>query len=85
LDIGIITIYCLCDDFLKAMNHVEDRQRRLSDAEVMTVAIVAVQYFGGIIERARAMLAEPPYITLMVSRSRLNRRLGRAPFYLPLQ
>ena len=29
MDTEIITIYCLCDDFLKAMNHVEDRQRRL--------------------------------------------------------
>ncbi|CUS02450.2 transposase [Candidatus Promineifilum breve] len=85
MDTEIITIYCLCDDFLKAMNHVEDRQRRLIDAEVMTVAIVAARYFGGIIERARVMLAEPRYMPLMVSRSRLNRRLRRVmPLLLSL-
>ena len=75
MDTEIIAIYCLCDDFLKAMHHVEDRQQRMSDAEVMTVASVAVRYFGGVIERARSLLQQQGYIPTMLGRSRLNRRL----------
>ncbi len=41
MDTQIILVYCLCDDMLKAMQHREDAQCQLSDAEVMTVAMVA--------------------------------------------
>ena len=81
MDTEIIAIYCLCDDFLKAMHHVDDGQCQMSDAEVMTTAIVAVRYFGGNIEWARAMLQQQAYIPTMLSRSRLNRRLHRVKKY----
>jgi hypothetical protein len=32
---------CLCADLLKGLQHIEDRQNQLSDAEVMTAAIDA--------------------------------------------
>jgi hypothetical protein len=41
----IVAIYCLYDDILKAMNHRGDTQQQMSDAEVMTTAIVASVYF----------------------------------------
>jgi hypothetical protein len=45
MDDTIITIYCLCDDFLKAMCHRrDDPQSRLSTAEVMTIPLVASTY-----------------------------------------
>ena len=81
MDTEIIAIYCLCDDLLKAMHHVDDGQCQMSDAEVMTTAIVAVRYFGGNIEWARAMLQQQAYIPTMLSRSRLNRRLHRVKKY----
>jgi hypothetical protein len=85
MDTEIIAVYCLCDDLLKAMHHVEDRQCWMTDAEVMTTAIVAAQYFGGNIELARALLKQPTYIPTMLSRSRLNRRLHRVKaFFLRL-
>ena len=43
----IITIYCLCEDFLNACGHKEHRQSRMSNAEVMTTALVAAWFFGG--------------------------------------
>ena len=46
----IITIYCLCEDFLKAIGHRDDSQVRLSTAEVMTIPLVACAFFGGNIE-----------------------------------
>lgn len=48
----ITTIYCLCDDFLQAMNHRDDPQAHLSSAEVMSVSVVGACYFGGKVERA---------------------------------
>jgi hypothetical protein len=47
----------------------------MSDAEVMTTAIVAALYFGGNFERARTWLAAPRYIPHMLSKSQFNRRL----------
>src|ERR671930_1765646 len=47
----------------------------MSDAEVMSTAIVAALYFGGNLERARGLLAQPTYIPRMLSKSRFNRRL----------
>jgi hypothetical protein len=73
----IVAIYCLCDDILKAMNHRDDVQRQMSDAEVMTTAIVSVLYFCGNFEQARKHLAEPQYIPKILSRSRFNRRLHK--------
>jgi hypothetical protein len=37
MDDTITTIYCLCDDFLKAIGHRDDLQAVMSTAEVMTV------------------------------------------------
>jgi Transposase DDE domain len=71
----IIAIYCLCDDLLKAMNHYEDRQQKMTDAEVMTTALVAMLLFAGNFERSRAMLKVSHYIPKMLSTSRYNRRL----------
>jgi len=71
----IIAIYCLCDDILKAMNHRSDPQQQMSDAEVMTTAIVAMLYHCGNFEKARKAMSEPQYIPKMLSRSRFNRRL----------
>jgi hypothetical protein len=75
MDDSILAIYCLCDDLVKALQHQEDRQRLMSDAEVMTTAIVAALYFGGNFERARDLLASPHYIPQMLSKSQFNRRL----------
>lgn len=75
MDEKIVAIYCLCDDFLKAQRHREDPQQRMSDAEVMTAALVAVRYFGGNLEKARALLDARAYIPQMLSKSRLCRRL----------
>src|SRR5215210_8075895 len=45
VDDTITTIYCLCDEFLKAIGHRDDPQARLSTAELMTVPLVAAAFF----------------------------------------
>lgn len=75
MDTQIIAIYCICDDLLKALGHVDDPQRQMTDAEVITTALVAALYFGGNFERARALLRDEGYIPSMLGKSRFNRRL----------
>jgi len=67
-------IYGIVDDVLKAMNHQEDKQRKMSDSELITQAIVAMLEFGGNFEQAKRWLY-PNYIKHQLSRSRFNRRL----------
>jgi len=77
MDDQIIAVFCLCDDLLKALQHHEDGQCQMSDAEIMTTAIVATLHFHGNFELARYCLKEQRYIPAMLSKSRFNRRLHR--------
>ena len=85
MDTQIIVVFCLCADMLKALRHYEDKQCRMTDAEVMTTAIVAMLYFKGNFRLASQYLCEYGYIPKMVSRSRFNRRVHRiADLFLTL-
>ena len=75
----IITIYCLCADFLTAYGYRDDPQAQMTTAEVMTVALVATEFFVGNQERSRVFLKEHGYIQRMLSKSRFNRRLHAIP------
>lgn len=77
METQIIVVFCLCADMLKSLHHYEDPQCRMSDAEVMTTAIIAMLYFKGNFRLASQYLYEQRYIPNMVSRSRFNRRLHR--------
>ena len=77
MDTQIILIYCLCDDLLKAMHHHEDEQCRMSDAEVMTVAVVAALHFRGNFALAGRMLKAHGYLPVLLDKSRFSRRLHR--------
>jgi hypothetical protein len=73
MDIRIVAVFCLCDDMLKAINHKDDPQCRMTDVEVMTTAIIAALDYGGNLEKARRMLKREGYIPDMLSKSRFNR------------
>jgi hypothetical protein len=47
MDTHSVAVYCLCADRLDALHHRHDPQCRLTDAEVMTIALVAALFFGG--------------------------------------
>ncbi len=72
-----LAIYCFIDDLLKSLEHREDVRAEVSDAEVITIALVAMLYFGGNFERSRLVLHELGLMTRLLSRSRLNRRIHR--------
>lgn len=70
-----VELYCIIDDLLKALGHLEDSRRSMSDAEVITTALVAARYFGGNLEHSRHFLHATGLVPRMLSRSRLCRRL----------
>ena len=74
----IISIYCFFDELLKAVNHQDDKQAQLSTAEVMTVAVVAAEFFTGNQQLALNLLTSHGYIKAF-SKSRFNRRLHQIP------
>ena len=47
----VITIYCIVDDILKAMNFKDDPQTKMSSSEVLTTAIVACIFFSYNVQR----------------------------------
>jgi hypothetical protein len=75
----ILTIYCLCDDLLKAMNYQDHQQTRFSAAEVMCVPVIACACFGGNMARTRAFLHSHGYFKVHLSASRFSRRLSALP------
>ena len=77
MDEKILAVYCLSADILQALGHAEDSHQKMSDAEVITTGLVAMLFFRGNFEAARALLSTPRYMPHMLSRSRLNRRLHR--------
>jgi hypothetical protein len=82
MDTTIVLVYCLCDDLLKELHHRDDPQCLLTDAEVMTIGLVAALFFSGNQALCTTFLYEQHYIYHHLSRSRLCRRLARvAPYY----
>lgn len=71
----IIGIYCIVDDILKGIGHLEDSRRKISDSEVITTAIVSALYFGGHIDNGRGFMRMTGLIPGMLDKSRFNRRL----------
>jgi len=74
-DALIVTIYVVIDDTMKTLGHRSHCLAGLSDAEVLTVAVLAALYFGNHHERAVGVLTGGGYVPRAISPSRFNRRL----------
>jgi hypothetical protein len=75
-------LYCIVADLLKAAGHTDDCRCRLTDAEVITTALIAALYFGGNIERSRSFMRSTGLMPRMLSKSRLTRRLHRVAGFM---
>jgi hypothetical protein len=76
----IVTAYVVIDETMAALGHRSHRLAQVSDAEVLTVAVVAAKYFANNHERALGGVHGMRYLTKPLSASRFNRRvhaLGR--------
>jgi hypothetical protein len=83
-DALIVTIYVVIDETMKTLGHQSHSLAALSDAEVLTVAVVAAHAFGNHQRRALDMLYALGYLTTHLSPSRFNRRLHALAAWLSL-
>ena len=74
----IITLYCFFDELLQALGHKDDVQAQLSTAEVMTIALVAAEFFTGNQQKALDFLTSHGDIAPL-SKSRFQESLQPAP------
>ena len=80
----IVTVYVVIDEMMAALGHRSHPQARVSDAEVLTVAVVAARYFANNHERALGVMYGMRYLSGPLSASRLNRRLHALADWLRL-
>ena len=80
----IITSYVIIDDTMRSLNHRSHSLAKITDAEVLTVAVVAAKYFHNNHERALWMLTHLGYLSEPLSTARFNRRLHAIADWLPL-
>ena len=69
-----IAIYCFIDDFFKAIGRKDDAHCKLSDAELLTTALLAARFFYGNLHSARAYVKEHHGVR-MIDKSGFTRRL----------
>jgi len=80
----IVTAYVVIDEMMAALGHRSHRLARLSDAEVLTVAVAAAKYFANNHERALGVMHGMRYLSGPLSASRFNRRLHALGAWLRL-
>jgi hypothetical protein len=80
----IVTAFVVIDKTMAALEHRDHVLAQASDAEVLTVAVVAAKYFQHHLERALPMLHLGRYLSGPLSVSRCNRRLHRLAEWLGL-
>ena len=73
----IIAIYAITDDLLDAIGQQEDCRVVMSDAEVVTTALVASRFLGSNHRLAQDYLKEHGLVPKMLDKSPFNRRLHR--------
>lgn len=73
----VIGIYCLIDDILLGIGHYENKQRRVSDSEIIATAIVAALYFKGNQSHAIGYVRTHRLMPQMIFKSGFTRRLQK--------
>lgn len=71
-----IAIYCFIDDFFLAIGRKQDAHCKLSDAEILTTALLAARYFHGNLASA-CCYVQQPHGMQMIAKSGFTRRLHR--------
>jgi hypothetical protein len=80
----IIGIYVVIDDTMEALGHTSHHLAGVSDAEVLTVAVVAAAFFSNHHARTLAVLRATGYLSRALSPSRFSRRVHALADWLVL-
>jgi hypothetical protein len=83
-DLFIITVHVIIDDMMLQLGHTDHCLSRVTDAEIVTIAVVAAKYFHNNHERALWVMTKLGYLSAKLSTSRFNRRLHKLSDWLPL-
>ena len=73
----IIATFCILDDLLHILHHRNDPQAKITDSEILTIAILACQEFGGNMRKALQWGKALHLFSFVPSESRFNRRRHR--------
>ncbi len=71
----IVTVYVVIDELMRTLAHRDHPLAGVSDAEVLTVAVVAAKHFQNHHALALATMQRQGYLAAALSPSRFNRRL----------
>jgi DDE family transposase len=74
---AIVTVFCICDDYLKTIGYEDDKQATMSTAEILTTAIIGTMFFGGNYAKSRWFIGSHKYVRNMLGESRFIRRLNQ--------
>jgi hypothetical protein len=73
----IIATFCILDDLLHILHHRNDPQAKITDREILTIAILACQEFAGNMRKALQWVQALQLFSFVPSESRFNRRRHR--------
>jgi hypothetical protein len=74
-DLKIITAYCIIADAMRQLGHESHTLAKVTDAEVLLVAVVSAMYFHNNHERALFVMYHMHYLSNPLSTSRFSRRV----------
>lgn len=74
-----IVIYCICDEVLKSLGLSDDKQCKMSTAEVMTFSIISGMLYGCNYRLTRLISLNHKYFHKILSHSQLVRRIHQIP------
>ena len=81
MEVYAITVFVICDEVLRILKINDDAQAKMSNAEVMTFAIISAKYFSGNYKLSRYLCNRLRFFPNILSHSRLNRRIHKIPWF----
>ena len=75
-----VVVYVISDEILKLLGCKDEQQAKMSNAEVMTFAILAAKHFHSNYKMARYICKNLRLFPTILSNSRLNRRIHLIPW-----
>lgn len=73
-------VYVIADEVLRILNINDDPQSRMSNAEIITFAILSAKFFTGNFKMGRYIFKKLSLFPTMLSNSRINRRIHKIPW-----
>ena len=76
------TIYVISDEILRVLRIDDDSQSQMSNAEVITFAVLSAKFFYSHFKKAGFFCKELKLFKKILSNSRLNRRIHAIPWHV---